>query len=684
MRYFSLLACLGFLAFSISAAPLPESSRPVPGANAARPAHLVDRDGDRVSDSLQAAVAAARPGELFRVVVTYSGPGNAAAARQAVGFFVVHREFKIINGFSATMTGSQIRTLAQQAGVRRIEDDFSVSTQLDAARPDFGTDAARTNFGVSGAGIAGCVVDTGVDPNHEQLNSRPILFFDAIKGQPSAYDDHGHGTHVASIAFGDGTGGTGADKYRGVAPGVAIYAAKVLDQSGSGLESQVIAGIEWCVEQPSVRIISMSLGSAAPSDGKDALSQAADAAVDQGRVVVVAAGNSGDEPGTVGSPGAAAKAITVAACAEWSAPAGSPNHSDGVYLTPFSSRGPTLDNRIKPDICAPGLSITAAKAGTVGSYVTYSGTSMATPFVSGAVALALHANSALTPVALRQALEATAQDRGPTGKDSDWGAGLIDGNALVANVKGVSTYQPTAFPTYRRVSASVANHGLWTYQFTIGQSELGTAIGAAITINGQSKCVLPFFGGCLAAQWDPDLDAKLIDPNGLLLADSNCMADDDCGGIGRQETLHAMPTVMGTYLIQVNPSEDSVNLGKGGSFFLDLSTGPLVGVAGSPSVHVGGLAASRTGGKTGWMATITITAHDASHDPVPGATVSGVWTGGYSGNSSCTTDASGQCRVTSGSIPKRSSTTFTVTNITGALTYQASSNDVTSITVSKP
>lgn len=307
MRYFSLLACLGFLAFSISAAPLPESSRPVPGANAARPAHLVDRDGDRVSDSLQAAVAAARPGELFRVVVTYSGPGNAAAARQAVGFFVVHREFKIINGFSATMTGAQIRTLAQQAGVRRIEEDFSVSTQLDAARPDFGTDAARTNFGVSGAGIAGCVVDTGVDPNHEQLNSRPILFFDAIKGQSSAYDDHGHGTHVASIAFGDGTGGAGADKYRGVAPGVAIYAAKVLDQSGSGLESQVIAGIEWCVEQPSVRIISMSLGSAAPSDGKDALSQAADAAVDQGKVVVVAAGNSGDEPGTVGSPGAAAR-----------------------------------------------------------------------------------------------------------------------------------------------------------------------------------------------------------------------------------------------------------------------------------------------------------------------------------------------------------------------------------------
>ena len=686
MRHVALLGCLGFLACSISAAPLPESSRPVPGPDAARLAPLMDRDRDRVSDGLQATIRAARSGELFRVIVTYSGAGNAAAARQAVGFFVLHHEFKIIKGFAATLTTGQIRALAQQPGVFRIEEDFPVSTKLDAARPDFGTDAARTSFGVSGAGIKGCIVDTGVDPNHEQLNSLPIPFFDAINGGTLAYDDHGHGTHVASIAFGDGTGGSGADKYRGVAPGVAIHAAKVLDQDGSGLESQVIAGIDWCVAQ-GAHIISMSLGSAAPSDGSDALSQAANAAVANGSVVVAAAGNSGDDVGTVGSPGAAAQVITVAACAEWSAPAGSPNHSDGIYLAPFSSRGPTLDNRIKPDICAPGHSITAAKAGTVSGYVGYSGTSMATPFVAGTIALALQAR-AMTPAEVRQNLESTAQDRGPAGKDNDWGAGLIDGYAFVASAKGVSGYQPTAFPAYQRVSASVANHGLWSYAFPIAQADLGVPIGAAITINGQAKCTLELFGLCFSAQWDPDLEARLIDPNGLLLAESTCLADDDCGVMGRQETLHAMPTVAGNYTIQVYPAEDSGNLGKGGSFFLDLSTGPLASVGSNPNpiVHVGGLAPSSTGSKTGWRATVTITLHDANHLPLQsGATVSGAWSGGYSGNSSCITGVSGQCSVTSGTIPKRkTSATFTVTNVSGALTYQPGTNDSTSITVLKP
>ncbi|WP_137892246.1 S8 family serine peptidase [Ramlibacter sp. 2FC] len=686
MRNLAAIMGLALIACATAAAPLPESSRPAPGSQAARPAYLMDRDGDRVSDGLQAAIAAARPGEQFRVVVTYKdrGPGKADAARRAVGFFTLHREFSLIPGFAATMTGAQIRALALQAGVLRIEEDFRVSTQLDAARADFGTDAARSSYGVSGAGVAGCIVDTGVDPNHEQMGHVADPFFDAVKGLAAAYDDHGHGTHVASIAFGDGTGGNGAATYRGVAPDATIYAAKVLDQSGSGPESDVIAGIEWCANQPAVRIISMSLGTGTPSDGKDALSQAANAAVDKGKVVVVAAGNSGDDQGTVGSPGAAAKAITVGACAEWSAPAGAPNHSDGVYLTPFSSRGPTVDNRIKPDVCAPGLSITAARVGTVNGYITYSGTSMATPFVAGAVALALQASPGLSPDAVRLALESTAQDRGPAGKDNDWGAGLVDVHAFVASAKGAAAAS-TAFPSYRRLSGNVPNHGLWSYPFTLGELELQVPIGATITIDGKAVCILPFLGSCLAAQWDPDLDARLVDPRGVTLADSLCAADTECGGIGRQETLHAMPTAAGTYTIYVNPSEDSVNLGKGGSFFVELSTGPVAGVAGNPStMHVGSLTTTvRTVGKTGWTATVTISVHDTSHSAVPNAGVSGVWSGNYSGNSSCTTNSKGQCSVSSGTVPRRGSVTFTVSNLTGALAYEPSSNEISSVTVSK-
>ena len=359
-------------------------------------------------------------------------------------------------------------------------------------------------------------------------------------------------------------------------------------------------------------------------------------------MVVVAAGNSGDEPGTVGSPGAAAQAITVAACAERSAPAGSPNHSEGIYLTPFSSRGPTLDNRIKPDICAPGHSITAAKAGTVSGYVTYSGTSMATPFVAGTVALALQARAMAPGRRCGRTSNSTAQDRGPAGKDNDWGAGLIDGYAFVAKTKGISGYEPTAFPAYERVSASVATHGLWTYLFAIGQADLGIPIGATITINGQAKCTLLLFGICFSAQWDPDLEARLIDPNGVLLAESTCLADDECGGIGRQETLHAMPTVAGTYSDPGVPGRGQREPGQGRKLLPRPFDRPARRRRRQSQSHG---ARGRLGLKQyrqqDW---VEGNHHDYAARCEPGpvrcrAPRSAVtWSDGYSGNSSCTTD----------------------------------------------
>lgn len=662
------------------------ASPPGPAAGAAPPSRLADRDGDRISDGLQAALRSARDGDLQRVVVTFRGVGNAALAQQAVGRFEVHREFRLIRGFAGTMSVGQLRALARHPVVARIEEDFRVSIKVDAARADFGADAASAAFGVTGAGIKGCIVDTGVDLRHEQLDSAATIpFFDAIHGSTTAYDDHGHGTHVASIAFGDGIGGPGAPLYRGVAPGVLLHAAKVLDQNGSGSSSQVIAGIEWCANQEGMRIISMSLGSDGASDGSDALSQAVDAAVNtKGVVVVVAAGNSGDAPGSVGAPGAAIQAITVGACAEYSAPPGALNHSDGVYVTYFSSRGPTLDGRVKPDICAPGHSITAAKSGTTNGYVAYSGTSMATPFVAGAVALGLQARPAMTPPDVRQHLEGTAQDRGPAGKDNEVGAGLIDTRAFVDSVKNGTNSAPTAFPTYQRILASVGNYGLWTHTFTVGAGDLGVPIAAVLTIDGQEKCTLFLFGVCFSGQWDPDLEARLIDPNGVVIAEGTCLADDECGTIGRQETLHAMPTVAGTYKVQVWPADDSGNLGKGGSFALELSRGPVAGASTDPAVHVGGLSASTSTSRSTWTATVVITLHDANHAAfTAGAEVMGTWSGAYSGVASCFTAANGQCEVRTGPMSKRK-VTFTVKSVSGPLIYQPAGNHPASITVVKP
>ena len=411
---------------------------PAAAAPARLPAQLADRDRNHLSDDLQAELRGAAAGARFAVLVTFSGPGGVASARDAVGPFMVTERFDLIRGFGAVMTGAQAEALAETPGVFRVEQDFPVQATMDAADRDFGTEAARQTFNVTGQGVEVCIVDTGVDPTHEQLDSKTslgsssIAFFDAVNGATTAYDDQGHGTHVASIAVGDGTGGPQAATFGGVAPGASLSVAKVLNAQGSGTASQVIAGIDWCADRPNVRVISMSLGSSTPSDGQDALSLSVNrAVVEKGKVVVVAAGNSGDGPSTVGSPGAAARAITVGAVAEWSAPSGAPNHSDGVYLPYFSSRGPTLDGRVKPDVAAPGVTITAAQAGTASGYVTFSGTSMATPFVSGTVALGLEGHPSWTPDDVRSAIEGTAQDRGPSGKDNDWGAGLLDGYGFV-------------------------------------------------------------------------------------------------------------------------------------------------------------------------------------------------------------------------------------------------------------
>ncbi len=598
------LAILGLLAASAAV------TFPAAGADPDPPAGLADRDGNGISDDLQLALADARPDDTVDVVVTFRGPADVAAAQQRVGRFAVGREFQLIDGFAATMRAAQVEALAAAPNVFRVEADFAVTTTNDAANRDFGAEAARTEFGVDGDGVEVCVVDTGVDPDHEQFVTKtPIPFFDAINGQPTAYDDNGHGTHVAGIAVGDGTG---TPQYAGVAPKAALSAAKVLSSSGSGSASQVIAGIEWCADRDGAVVISMSLGTAGGSDGQDSISQAVNAAVtDKGKPVVVAAGNSGDAPETVGSPGAAEHAITVAAVAEWSAPEGAANHSKGVHLAPWSSRGPTLDGRTKPDISAPGMTITSARAG--GGYATFSGTSMATPFVSGAVALAWSRDPELGPSDLKGEVTGTAQERGPEGQDNDWGWGLIDVLALVDAVADGGSGSTNAFPVATHVVGSVADHGTWEYEFEVTEDGLGVPIAVTMIIDGEFGCALWFFGLCWAYEWTgPDLDAGLYDPDGTLLDLSECPLGCHSNSIGRQETLTAGPTGAGTYTIEVYPYEGNPNDGQGGSFRIDLSHGPAGDTAPEPPL-AGAVAGTVTDGSSEPIAGATVVLEDSGH-----------------------------------------------------------------------
>jgi serine protease AprX len=298
--------------------------------------------------------------------------------------------------------------------------------------------------GLNGTGIGVAVIDSGVY-NHPDLNaanssnSRVVYRQSFIGGELN--DDFGHGTHVAGIVGGNGSSSDQQGAFRtfkGIAPNVNILDLRVLNQDGASNDSVVIAAIQKAVQlknQYNVRVINLSLGRPIyESYSRDPLCQAVEAAWNAGIVVVVAAGNDGRNGyATVLSPGSDPRAITVGAMKTEET---MPTSDDRIAS--YSSRGPTyIDLIAKPDVVAPGNlvdsllapgstlvndypgNILPASAYTTASvsgtplYFTLSGTSMATPVVSGAVALMLQKEPSLTPDTVKARLMLTASKTFP-------------------------------------------------------------------------------------------------------------------------------------------------------------------------------------------------------------------------------------------------------------------------------
>ncbi|MEV5877166.1 S8 family peptidase [Streptomyces sp. NPDC052101] len=265
------------------------------------------------------------------------------------------------------------------SGIAHVWLDGVRKASLDKSVPQIGAPVAW-KAGYTGKGVKVAVLDTGVDTGHPDLKDQ-VIASKNFSGAADATDHYGHGTHVASIVA--GTGAKSGGTYKGVAPDAKILNGKVLDDTGSGDDSGILAGMEWAAAQ-GAGVVNLSLGGP-DSPGVDPLEAEVDKlSATKGILFAIAAGNDG--PDSIGSPGSADAAITVGAVDKLD------------RLADFSSTGPRAgDGAIKPDVTAPGVDITAAAAkGSVidqevgekpEGYLTISGTSMATPHVAGAAAI---------------------------------------------------------------------------------------------------------------------------------------------------------------------------------------------------------------------------------------------------------------------------------------------------------
>lgn len=299
--------------------------------------------------------------------------------------------------------------------------------RMNRVRISLGADVAHAK-GLYGNGIGVAVLDSGILPHPDFIrNGNRILHFVDFTDERGAdtgacqdmhrvyYDPAGHGTHVAGILCGDGT--MSARKYCGIAPKCHIVCCRVLDERGEGSATAVADAIRWVIakkETYGIRILNLSFGSTeSDTEAAQQLNIVAEEAWDCGLVVVASAGNNGPLPGSVTAPGSSKKVITVG--------------GEAMELKP--GRGPTCECVMKPELVAPsaGIMSTAANVIKQGNgkiqyfYAKKSGTSMATPMVSGAIAVLLGCDSTLSNKEVKEILKRSAVSVGYAKAIQGWG-----------------------------------------------------------------------------------------------------------------------------------------------------------------------------------------------------------------------------------------------------------------------
>lgn len=342
----------------------------------------------------------------------------------------------MIGAYVIEVDKERLESIKGLEGLINIEIDAHITAQMNRVNDIIDSRWAH-NKGYFGRGVGVAIVDTGIclHKDFTEGGNRVVAFKDFISGRKEPYDDNGHGTHVAGIIGGNGYSSKG--KYMGIAPACNFIVIKVLDHRGDGNISDVLAGLQWIIDNRkryNIRVVNISVGTSAKDtlDENSLLVQGVNAVWDSGIIVVVAAGNNGPGPMSISTPGISRKVITVGSSDD--------NVSVEVFGSKskdYSGRGPTPYCIKKPDIVAPGSNIISCNINRITGrggrgqlfqtadypmmYTIKSGTSMATPVVSGAMALLLGAHPELTNKEVKLKLRDSAVDLGQRWEKQGWG-----------------------------------------------------------------------------------------------------------------------------------------------------------------------------------------------------------------------------------------------------------------------
>ena len=672
------------------------------------------------------------PGRYIAVLKTDTRdtPGTANALAVQHGLQLDHVYTKALKGFAFGGSDAAVRALARRSEIAYVEQDqvytaFQQAVPTGIRRCDADAVPGLITGGELAVDVDVAVIDTGLDATHPDLNVQPqgVRFYatrKTMKTDANWQDDYGHGTHVGGI-IGARDNGVGVV---GVAPGARLWAVKVLDSSGGGTASTVIAGIDWVVQRASTfEVANLSLG----GSFSQAINDAVKAGTQAGIVFVVAAGNSAWDAANY-SPASEPTALTVSALDDND---GLPGGLGG--LTPWGEYDDTLAQFSNygelVDVCAPGVEIYSTYPVSMGSYATMSGTSMAAPHVAGAAALYI----------ARHGLEKTGEGVEAVCtavRDSGWAYGhyasfcdllyyprlldpfqepllnvakllywqqpaalTISGPADSTKVSGTVPIQITAGTAATAVRCYLDGQFLgedadgsdgWTISWDTASAADGPHTLVAVATDGaaQPAADAVLVGVTNTSAINPSVritqpyyvpsDANPIPVSGVT---NLAVSAVDLGPIARVDFYFGGASI-GSGAAGADGWTlpwDTTSIPDGTNELTAIATGAdgsqaisaAVPVAGrNHAIHVGAFSRTKTAGGGQWTTTVTNTIHNASHQAVQGAIVSATWTPISGINTpgtlipvSATTDANGECSFTQTFGKKYYAAYFEITSV---------------------